>query len=210
MQVIWIICTNSRKPVIKFSKFIRFYTASNKVIIPKFLVWIFYGKPQFPQSFGQFIRNSAEIVPFHKVSRLEIWSNNDVLGSVNIKLITGLFKESGNTFSKLCLYSGEFMNEFVSFLWILCKIMWNNLIILSTFSISCISNLNRINPQTSQTFLQLPTYTLLFANSSYSDKMNTYILEANFDYNKLTKSFYETFFLNNGFHFFFQFYFWQI
>ena len=53
---------------------------------------------------------------FHRVWDEGNWSNYDVLGSVNIKLITGLFKESGNTFSDLCLFSCEFMNEFVSFL----------------------------------------------------------------------------------------------
>ena len=43
------------------------------------------------------------------------------------------------------------------------------------------SNLNRINPQISQTSLQLLTNTLLFGNSSYSDKMNTHILNATID-----------------------------
>ena len=37
------------------------------------------------------------------------------------------------------------------------------------------SNVNRINPQISQTSLQLLTNTLLFGNSCYSDKTNTHI-----------------------------------
>ena len=44
------------------------------------------------------------------------------------------------------------------------------------------SNLNRTNPQISQTSLQLLTNTLLFGNSSYSDKTNTHILNATIDY----------------------------
>ena len=44
------------------------------------------------------------------------------------------------------------------------------------------SNLNRINPQISQTFLQLLTNTLLFGNSSYSDRTNARIVNATIDY----------------------------
>ena len=44
------------------------------------------------------------------------------------------------------------------------------------------SNLNRISPQIPQTSLQLLTNTLLFGNSSYSDKTNTHILNATVDY----------------------------
>ena len=62
------------------------------------------------------------------------------------------------------------------------------------------SNLNRINPQISQTSLQLLTNTLLFGNSSYSDKTNTHIFNATIDYIQLTKRFDESFFfLNNAF-----------
>ena len=56
------------------------------------------------------------------------------------------------------------------------------------------SNLNTINPQISQTSLQLLTSTLLFGNSSYSDKTNTHILNATIDYNQLTKRFDEPLF----------------
>ena len=56
------------------------------------------------------------------------------------------------------------------------------------------SNLNRINPQISQTFLQLLTNTLVFGNSSYSDKRNTHILNATIDYIRLTKRFDEPLF----------------
>ena len=43
-------------------------TAENTVILPNFLVWKFCGKAEFPHSFGQFARNYAETVPFHKIS----------------------------------------------------------------------------------------------------------------------------------------------
>ena len=56
------------------------------------------------------------------------------------------------------------------------------------------SNLNRINPQISQTPLQLLTNTLLFGNSYYSDKTNTHILNATIDYIQLTKRFDEPLF----------------
>ena len=56
------------------------------------------------------------------------------------------------------------------------------------------SNLNRINPQISQTSLQHLTNTLLFWNSSYSDKRNTHILNATIDYIQLTKRFDEPLF----------------
>ena len=42
-------------------------TMKNTVISPNFLVWKFCGKVQFPHSFGQFARNHAETVPFHKI-----------------------------------------------------------------------------------------------------------------------------------------------
>ena len=70
------------------------------------------------------------------------------------------------------------------------------------------SNLNRINPQISQTFLQLLTNTLLFGNSSYSDKTNTHILNATIDYIQLTKRFDEPLFWLMLF--FSHLYFWQI
>ena len=47
------------------------YTAKNPVISPNFLVWKFYGKAQFPHSFGRIARNYAETVPFHKISTPE-------------------------------------------------------------------------------------------------------------------------------------------
>ena len=55
-------------------------------------------------------------------------------------------------------------------------------------------NLNRINPQISQTSLQLLTNTLLFGNPSYSNKTNTHILSATIDYIRLTKRFDEPYF----------------
>ena len=70
------------------------------------------------------------------------------------------------------------------------------------------SNLNRINPQISQTSLQLLTNTLLFGNSSYSDKTNTHILNATIDYIQLTKRFDEPLFWLMLF--FSHLYFWQI
>ena len=56
------------------------------------------------------------------------------------------------------------------------------------------SNLNRINPQISQTSLQLLTNTLLFGNLSYSDKTNTHIFNAAIDYIQLTRRFDEPLF----------------
>ena len=32
------------------------------------MVWKFFGKAQFPHSFGRIARNYAETVPFHKIS----------------------------------------------------------------------------------------------------------------------------------------------
>ena len=46
----------------------KIYTAKNTVISPKFLVWKFCGKAQFPYSFGRFVRNYAETVLFHEIS----------------------------------------------------------------------------------------------------------------------------------------------
>ena len=43
-------------------------TVKNTVISPDFLVWKFFGKAQFPHSFGGFARNYAETVPFRKIS----------------------------------------------------------------------------------------------------------------------------------------------
>ena len=43
-------------------------TAKNIVISPNYLVWKLCGKTQFPQSFGRIAGNSAETVPFHKIS----------------------------------------------------------------------------------------------------------------------------------------------
>ena len=54
--------------------------------------------------------------------------------------------------------------------------------------------MNRISLQISQTSLQLLINTLLFENSSYSDKTNTYILNATIDYIQLAKRFGETLF----------------
>ena len=44
------------------------YTAKNTVISPNFMVWKFFGKAQFPHSFGRIARNYAETVLFHKIS----------------------------------------------------------------------------------------------------------------------------------------------
>ena len=41
-------------------------TAENTVISPNFLVWKFCGKAQFGHSFGRFVQNYAEIVPFQQ------------------------------------------------------------------------------------------------------------------------------------------------
>ena len=57
------------------------------------------------------------------------------------------------------------------------------------------SNLNRINPQISQTTLKLLTNTLFFRNSSYSGKTNTHILNAIIEHILLTKRFDEPLFL---------------
>ena len=46
-------------------------TAKNTVISPNFLVWKFCGKAQFPHSYGRFVRNYAETLPFHKISTPE-------------------------------------------------------------------------------------------------------------------------------------------
>ena len=56
------------------------------------------------------------------------------------------------------------------------------------------SNLNRINPQISQTSLQLLTNTLLLGNSSYGVKTNIHIRNATIDYIRLTKRFDEPLF----------------
>ena len=50
--------------------YINTFTAENKntVIAPNFRVRKFYGKAQFPHSFGRIARNYAETVPFHKIS----------------------------------------------------------------------------------------------------------------------------------------------
>ena len=56
------------------------------------------------------------------------------------------------------------------------------------------SILNRINSQIFQTSLKLLTNTLLFGNSSYSDKTSTHILNATIDYIQLTKRFDEPLF----------------
>ena len=39
----------------------------HSVISPYFLVWEFWGKAQFPQSFKRIARNYTETVPFHKI-----------------------------------------------------------------------------------------------------------------------------------------------
>ena len=41
--------------------------AKNTLVLPNFLVWKFCRKAQFPNSFGQFVRNYVETVPFHKI-----------------------------------------------------------------------------------------------------------------------------------------------
>ena len=43
------------------------FTGKNTVISTDFLVWKFCGKAQFPHSFGPFVRNYAETVPFRKI-----------------------------------------------------------------------------------------------------------------------------------------------
>ena len=53
------------------------YTAKITVISTDFLVWKFCGKAQFPHSFGRFVRNNAETMPFHKIStpgnQVKLW-----------------------------------------------------------------------------------------------------------------------------------------
>ena len=44
--------------------------ARNTITSPNFLVRKFWGKAQFPHSFGRFTQNYAETVPFHKISTL--------------------------------------------------------------------------------------------------------------------------------------------
>ena len=46
-------------------------TAQNIVISPNSLVWKFCGKEQCPHNFGRNARNSAETVPFPKISAPE-------------------------------------------------------------------------------------------------------------------------------------------
>ena len=52
-------------------------TAKNTIISPDFLVWKFCGKAQFPHGFGRSARNSAETVPFRKIStpgnQVKLW-----------------------------------------------------------------------------------------------------------------------------------------
>ena len=43
-------------------------TTQNNAISSNFLVWKFYGKEQFPHSFGLIARNYGETVPFRKIS----------------------------------------------------------------------------------------------------------------------------------------------
>ena len=47
---------------------LKAFTALSTVILPNYLVWKFCGKVQFLQSFERIARNSAETVPFHKIS----------------------------------------------------------------------------------------------------------------------------------------------
>ena len=53
----------------------RTLTAKNIVISPNFLVWKFYGKIQFPHSFGRFGRNCAFPQNFHtrKLGEIKIF-----------------------------------------------------------------------------------------------------------------------------------------
>ena len=46
------------------------YNAKSTVISLDFLVWKFFGKAQFPHSFGRIARTYAEIEPFRKISTL--------------------------------------------------------------------------------------------------------------------------------------------
>ena len=56
-------------------------TAKNTVISPNSLVWKFYGKTQFPHSFGRFAWNYAENVPFQKFPNQEIRWNCGIFHS---------------------------------------------------------------------------------------------------------------------------------
>ena len=56
------------KTIIPFLFLSRPYTAKNTVISSDFLKWKFYGKVQFPHSFGQYARNYAETMSFRKIS----------------------------------------------------------------------------------------------------------------------------------------------
>ena len=42
--------------------------AKNTVISRNFVTWIFFGKAQFPHSFGQFAQKYTETLPLHKIS----------------------------------------------------------------------------------------------------------------------------------------------
>ena len=44
------------------------FTVQNSVILRNFLVWKFCGKTQSSHNFLRIARNSAETVPFHKIS----------------------------------------------------------------------------------------------------------------------------------------------
>ena len=44
-------------------------------------MWKFCGKAHFPQSFGQFARNSTETVPFHKILHRETRLNSGITRS---------------------------------------------------------------------------------------------------------------------------------
>ena len=50
-------------------------------------MWEFCGNVEFPQSFGQIAPNSAETVPFHKISNQEIRWNFGILHSDLLSLL---------------------------------------------------------------------------------------------------------------------------
>ena len=184
------------------------YITRNSVRIPHFkAMHNFYKNLFFPSTtiewdnFDQDLRKS-EIYTLFCSSILNIirQSPNSSKHIMGIKLVTILhqglthlqehkFKHSfQDTLNSLC-NCGMDVESSTHFL-LQCSLYINERCTLMS------SNLNRINPQLSQTFLQL------FWNSFYSDKTNTHILNATTDYIRLTKRFYEPLFWIMCFFFF--------
>ena len=147
-----------------------------------------------PRNTGSYTLFHSNILKFIKPSLNSFCDCQNIMG---IKLVTRLrvglshlrehkFKHSfQDTLNPLC-YCGMDVESSTHFL-LQCPSYINERCTL-------MSNLNRINPQISQTSLQLLTNTPLFGNWSYSDKTNAHILNATIDYMQLTKRFDEPLF----------------